>query len=102
MPNELDGKVAIITGGASGMGQGTARTLRSRGCRVVIADIQEARGSGHAAELGAAACFRITDVSKANQMESLVEFTLHRYGRLDVMFNNAGLLAQAEPTFGRR
>ncbi len=94
MPNELDGKVAIITGGASGMGQGTARLFAREGCRVVIADIQEARGAATAAELGAAACFRITDVSKANQMESLVEFTLHRYGRLDVMFNNAGLLAK--------
>ena len=94
MPNELKNKVAIITGGASGMGQETARLFAREGCRVVIADIQQARGAATADELGEGASFRITDVSKADQMEALIEFALQRYGRLDVMFNNAGLLAK--------
>ena len=94
MPNELKNKVAIITGGASGMGQETARLFAREGCRVVIADIQEARGAATAKELGSGASFRTTDVSKVDQMESLIEFALQRYGRLDVIFNNAGLLAR--------
>lgn len=92
MANELAGKVAIITGGASGMGRGTVELFVKEGCSVVIADIQEARGTDLASELGSQCVFRYTDVSKGEQVESLVDFAIERFGRLDVMFNNAGLM----------
>jgi NAD(P)-dependent dehydrogenase (short-subunit alcohol dehydrogenase family) len=93
MPNELQGKVGIITGGASGIGLGTARVFADAGCRVVIADIQEERGRSAAASVGSDVVFRRTDVSKRDEMAALVDFAVQRFGRLDVMFNNAGLMA---------
>jgi NAD(P)-dependent dehydrogenase (short-subunit alcohol dehydrogenase family) len=93
MPHELHGKVAIITGGASGIGLGTARVFADAGCRIVIADIQEDRGRSAAASIGRDAAFRRTDVSKRDEMASLADFAVQRFDRLDVMFNNAGLMA---------
>jgi NAD(P)-dependent dehydrogenase (short-subunit alcohol dehydrogenase family) len=91
MPNELDGKVAIVTGGSSGIGYGTAERMVAEGAKVVIADINEERGQEAAAELGADAAFKLTDVAQPEQCEALVAFTAERFGRLDVMFNNAGI-----------
>jgi NAD(P)-dependent dehydrogenase (short-subunit alcohol dehydrogenase family) len=93
MPNELQGKVAIVTGGASGIGLGTARVFAEAGCRVVIADIQDDRGRSAAASVGRDVVFRRTDVSRRDEMAALVGFAVQRFGRLDVMFNNAGLMA---------
>ncbi len=93
MPNELQGKVAIITGGASGIGLETARVFADAGCRIVIADIQDDRGRSAAASMGSDVAFRHTDVSKRDEMAALVGFAVQRFGRLDVMFNNAGLMA---------
>jgi NAD(P)-dependent dehydrogenase (short-subunit alcohol dehydrogenase family) len=88
---ELDGKVAIITGSASGIGRATAELFVGEGARVVVADLDAARGADVAAKLGSAAAFKQTDVADADQVQALVDFALTRFGGLHVMFNNAGI-----------
>ncbi|MFC6942453.1 SDR family NAD(P)-dependent oxidoreductase [Salinirubellus sp. GCM10025818] len=85
----LDSKVAIITGGASGIGRATAAEFIAEGAEVVIADIDEDRGTAVAEELGCE--FVRTDVSEYDQVDELVESTVQEHGRLDVMVNNAGI-----------
>jgi NAD(P)-dependent dehydrogenase (short-subunit alcohol dehydrogenase family) len=87
---QLDGKVAVITGGASGIGEGTVRLFAEQGARVVIADIQDARGSALAEDLGPATTFLHTDVSDEEQVKAAVTRAVEKWGRLDVIFNNAG------------
>jgi NAD(P)-dependent dehydrogenase (short-subunit alcohol dehydrogenase family) len=93
----LDGKVAIITGGASGIGEGTARLFVAEGARVVIADIQDDRGEGLAHELGDAAVYQRTDVSVEDDVKGAVAAATKTFGRLDVIFNNAGFLGATGP-----
>ena len=88
---ELAGKVAIVTGGAGGIGQATGALLAAEGARVVIADIDEERGHEVTAQIGEAAVFKQTDVSDAEQMQGLVDFAVDHFGGLDIMFNNAGI-----------
>jgi len=88
---ELAGKVAIITGGASGIGRATAELFVQEGAKVVIADVDADRGEELAAQLGDAALFRKTDVSNAQDIQALVDFAVDRFGGLHVMFNNAGI-----------
>jgi len=88
---ELTGKVAIVTGGACGIGRATAELLVAEGARVVIADIDGDRGQEVAESIGDAAAFRQTDVSDADQVQALVDFAVERFGGLDIMFNNAGI-----------
>ena len=85
----LEDKVAIITGGSSGIGRATAAEFLAEGATVVIADIDEDRGTAAAAELGCE--FVRTDVTEYEQVESVVESTVETHGRLDVMVNNAGI-----------
>jgi meso-butanediol dehydrogenase/(S,S)-butanediol dehydrogenase/diacetyl reductase len=85
----LDSKVAVITGGSSGIGRATAVEFLAEGAEVVIADIDEDRGTEVAEELGCE--FVRTDVSEYDQVEELVESTVEKHGRLDVMVNNAGI-----------
>ena len=97
----LEGKVAIITGAASGQGAAEARLFVAEGARVVIADIQEA-GAQVAAELGEAAFFVMHDVADQGSWERVVSETLGRFGRLDILINNAAMfdprpLMQTEP-----
>lgn len=87
---ELDGKVAIITGAASGIGERTARLFVEEGARVVIADMQVERGREVARSLGEAAAFERVEVSREDQVRAVVEGALSRFGQLDCMFNNAG------------
>jgi NAD(P)-dependent dehydrogenase (short-subunit alcohol dehydrogenase family) len=89
--DELAGKVAIVTGGASGIGRGTVERFVAEGARVVIADIEADRGEALAAELGADALFRRTDVSDPEQVGALVAATVEKFGGLHVMVNNAGV-----------
>src|SRR5690348_11311525 len=88
---ELAGKVAIVTGGAGGIGRATAELLVAEGANVVIADLDDDAGNALAAQLGHAAAFNHTDVSDAEQVQALVDFAVERFGGLDIMFNNAGI-----------
>jgi NAD(P)-dependent dehydrogenase (short-subunit alcohol dehydrogenase family) len=87
--SRLAGKVAIITGGASGIGQGTVRLFAAEGAQVVIADVQDNRGEALAQETGAVYCR--TDVTREADIKAAVNMAVEKYGRLDVMFNNAGI-----------
>ena len=88
--DRLTGKVAAITGGASGIGAGTVRRFVEEGAKVLIADLDEANGGALAAELGSATGFLRTDVSKEDDIAAMVAETTDRFGRIDVLFNNAG------------
>jgi NAD(P)-dependent dehydrogenase (short-subunit alcohol dehydrogenase family) len=83
-------KVALITGGASGIGEGTVRLFVTEGATVMIADIQDERGQRLAAELGDRAAYVHTDVSREADVQAAVADTVGRFGRLDCIFNNAG------------
>jgi len=86
----LDGKTAVITGGASGIGEGTVRLFVAEGARVVIADIQDERGRRLAGEVGAAAVYQRCDVTREGDVQAAVAQAVERFGRLDCIFNNAG------------
>lgn len=90
----LEGKVAIITGGASGIGEASARLFASEGARVVVADVQDDKGGRLAKEIGEKALYQHTDVSKEPDVIRLVERTVASFGRLDIMFNNAGIAGE--------
>jgi NAD(P)-dependent dehydrogenase (short-subunit alcohol dehydrogenase family) len=96
--DELRGKVAIVTGGANGLGRGTVELFVEEGATVVIADVDEKRGAQLCAALGKAARFKLTDVSKRNEVQALVDFTVAEFGGLHVMFNNAGV---SDLSYGR-
>jgi len=87
----LAGKVAVITGGASGMGEASARLFVAEGARIAIGDVQEEQAHVVAKSLGDAAVALRTDVSQSGDVKRLVEAAVARFGRLDVMFNNAGI-----------
>jgi NAD(P)-dependent dehydrogenase (short-subunit alcohol dehydrogenase family) len=86
----LSGKVAVITGGASGIGAASVRAFVAEGARVVIADIQAELGQALARELGDAADYIHTDVTLEADVKQAVGRAVERFGRLDCMFNNAG------------
>jgi len=88
----LTGKVAVITGGASGIGEGTVLRFVEEGARVVIADVQDEPGRALAARLGDAARFVHTDVTVESDIAGAVDTAVAAFGRLDVMFNNAGIV----------
>lgn len=88
----LENKVAIITGGARGMGAQTSRLFVEEGATVVIADLLESEGQALAAELGDRASFRRLDVSDEDGWQRLVGETVERHGRIDVLVNNAAVL----------
>ena len=91
MADELTGKVAVVTGGAGGIGRACVERFIAEGARVVIADIDREAGNALARELGDAAAFHQTDVSDADQVQALVDFTVAHFGGLHVMLNNAGV-----------
>ena len=97
MTGRLDGKVAVVTGGASGIGEGTVRRFLEEGARCVIADLQDERAEELAKELGAETFFVHADVSDEAQVANLVKQAVARFGRLDCMFNNAGILGAVGP-----
>jgi NAD(P)-dependent dehydrogenase (short-subunit alcohol dehydrogenase family) len=86
----LDDKVAIITGGTSGIGARTAELFVEEGAKVVIAGRRQAEGEGLAKKLGAASSFMRTDVTKEADIKALIEHALAKFGRIDCLFNNAG------------
>ncbi len=89
---KLEGKVAIVTGGASGIGEGMARRFVAEGARVVIGDINEEAGRAVAASLGDSAVFRHCDVTSEDDVAAIVQSAPEEFGRLDIMVNNAGAL----------
>ena len=90
MSGRLEGKVAVITGGASGIGAATAALFVDEGARVVIGDMQADVGEETAGRLGANCAFQPCDVSKEADVAALVEAATSRWGRLDAIYNNAG------------
>ena len=87
----LAGKVAVVTGGNSGMGAGTVELFVAEGARVVIAARGEEAGQALADRLGENAIFKRTDVSVEADVQALVDATMEKWGRVDVLFNNAGI-----------
>lgn len=94
---KLEGKVVIITGGASGIGEATARHFADHGAQaVVIADLQEEKGLEVASSIGSHCTFIKCDVTDEQQVKSLVESTVKTHGKLDIMFSNAGIVNSSE------
>jgi NAD(P)-dependent dehydrogenase (short-subunit alcohol dehydrogenase family) len=91
VPGELTGKVAIVTGGASGIGRATVECFAAEGARVVVADTDADAGAAVASGLGDTVAFRPTDVSDADDVQGLIDFTVGHFGGLHVMCNNAGI-----------
>lgn len=92
----LSGRVAIVTGGASGFGKGIVEKFLHEGCKVIIADISEANGTAVASEFNCA--FVKTDVTKRGDWEQVLAAALSTYGQLDIVINNAGATYCNKPT----
>jgi 3-oxoacyl-[acyl-carrier protein] reductase len=98
----LEGKVAIVTGGGSGFGEGIAKRFAEEGCKLVVNDIDEAGGERVAGEIERAhgqgsAAFVRADVAASAEVAAMVESCLGRYGRLDILVNNAGVTHVRRP-----
>ena len=93
----LENQVALITGAASGIGEGTVRKYVAEGAKVVIADIQDERGGALAEELGPGTTFVHTNVAVEDDVARAVSVAVERWGRLDVIFNNAGFGGASGP-----
>lgn len=91
MTGRLTGKVAIITGGTSGIGRGTVDLFLAEGAKVVAGDLQDHKGEAMERELGANFSYCRTNVAHEDEVKNLVDHTVKKFGRLDVMFNNAGM-----------
>lgn len=90
----LEGKTAVITGGAKGIGKATALLFSREGANVVIADIDSAAGHEVVADIienGGQAIFAYTDVTDIDQVERMMDLAEQEYGKIDVLFNNAGI-----------
>lgn len=90
----LENKVAVVTGGASGIGRATALKFAVEGAKVVVADFNEEGGKAtveHIIKNGGEAAFKKVDTSKFEQVEEVVDFAVETFGRIDVIFNNAGI-----------
>ncbi|UCH27450.1 MAG: glucose 1-dehydrogenase [Trueperaceae bacterium] len=97
----LEGKVAVVTGAASGIGRATAERFAQEGAKVVLGDVDHALGEGVASgirALGYEAQFVKTDVSVESDVAALIETAEHSYGRLDTIFNNAGIEQPVTPS----
>jgi NAD(P)-dependent dehydrogenase (short-subunit alcohol dehydrogenase family) len=95
----LEGKVALITGAGSGMGRVAAQMFASEGARVVVAEFAEAAGTetaGLVTDAGGDATFVQADVSREDDARRMVEEAVARYGQVDVLYNNAGIMPEAD------
>src|SRR5262249_36174686 len=93
MSERLDGQVALVTGAASGIGKGIARRFVAEGARCVVVDIQEEPGLEFARELGPeVATYTHADVAVEADVAAAIDLAVERFGRLDCVVNNAGIL----------
>ena len=92
----LEGKVVIVTGGASGIGKASAELMAAEGARVVITDINTALGEATAADIGHGAIFLQQDVAQEKDWATVIATVLETFGRLDVLVNNAGVVVVAD------
>jgi 3(or 17)beta-hydroxysteroid dehydrogenase len=90
MSGQLEGKVAIVTGGASGIGAATVARFVQEGARVLATDVQDALGQSVAAEAGA--LFMVQDVSAPEAWDQVMDKVQSEFGRLDILVNNAGIV----------
>jgi len=97
MSKRLEGKVAAITGAASGFGAAAAERFVQEGGRVVLGDIQADAGNAMATHLGDAARFCLCDVTQEDQVANLIETAITEFGKIDIMYNNAGIVGAAGP-----
>ncbi|CAI0391680.1 unnamed protein product [Linum tenue] len=107
-PRKLEGKVAIITGGASGIGESTARLFVHHGAKVLIADVQDKLGQSLADKLGQSLAMDLgppeivsfvhCNVTSDSDLENAVDTAVSRYGQLDIMYNNAGIGGNLDTT----
>jgi NAD(P)-dependent dehydrogenase (short-subunit alcohol dehydrogenase family) len=88
----LEGKVALITGGGSGMGRVASELFAGEGAKVVLTDVNDEAGEATATAIGGSAIFVHADVSKEADAEAMVAAAVDRFGRLDVVYNNAGVM----------
>ena len=101
VPHTLHDKVALITGGAAGIGQASALLFARQGARVVIADVDIDGGKATARAIeaeGGSALFVATDISSASEVAALIDKAVAAYGRLDCALNNAGIQGELKPT----
>ncbi|KIH94884.1 oxidoreductase, short-chain dehydrogenase/reductase family [Sporothrix brasiliensis 5110] len=96
--SRLQGKVAIVTGAASGFGKGIAAKFVAEGASVIIADLSAEAGQAAAAELGDKAVFQHGDVTKSADWEALLKLAVDKFGGLDIVVNNAGATYANKPT----
>jgi len=109
--SDFEGKVALVTGASSGIGEATAKAFADHGAKVLLADVDVERGQAVAAQIreaGGEASFVKTDVSNAAEVKAMVATAIERYGRLDLAHNNAGIVGggatvvdMPEETWGR-
>ena len=97
MGDRLDGRVAVVTGAASGIGEATVRRFVEEGARVVVADVQRDRGEAVAAALGDSARFVLCDVTVEDDVAGAIRLAVDTWGALDVMMNNAGIVGAIGP-----
>ena len=90
MTNRLNGKVALITGGTSGIGAETARLFASEGAKVLIVGRSEEKGQALAEDLGENVIYEMADITKEEDIKNSVKATLKHFNQLDILFNNAG------------
>jgi NAD(P)-dependent dehydrogenase (short-subunit alcohol dehydrogenase family) len=98
---QFEGKVAIVTGGASGIGYACSTTLAQGGVKFVVADISDELGNRVVSEIkanGSDVIFTRADVGQPAHVEAMVDAAIHAFGRLDIAVNNAGIGGESNPT----
>ena len=93
----LEDKVALVTGGASGIGEGTVRKFVEEGARCVVVDLQIERAQALVEELGDTCLAFAADVASEEGVAGAVDFSVEKFGKLDIVFNNAGILGSVGP-----